>query len=74
MPINRLFKEGKITPEEAARLERAFAVTLRSLCLVDRDDPVCKIVARKVIEIDAKGIHEPKEIAKLAEREFGIRT
>jgi hypothetical protein len=74
MPINRLFSEGKIKPEEVARLNRAFTFALRSLCLVDRDDPLCEIVARKVIEIDAKGTHDPKEIAKLAQREFGIRT
>ncbi len=72
MPINRLFSEGKIGPDEVERLNRAFAFTLRSLCLVDRDDPLCEIVARKVIEIDATGTHDPKEIAKIAAKEFGI--
>jgi len=46
MPIDRLFGDGKITPEERERLNRAFAFTLRFLSLVDRDDPVCDIVAR----------------------------
>jgi hypothetical protein len=72
MPINRLFRDGKIKPEEVERLNRAFAVTLRSLSLVDRDDPVCEIVARKVIEIDAAGTHDPAEIASLAVRQLGI--
>jgi hypothetical protein len=72
MPIDRLFKDGKITPEERERLNRAFSFTLRSLSLVDRDDPVCDIVARKVIEIDAAGTHDPKEIAKLAMKQLGI--
>jgi len=62
MPTNRLFSQGKIKPEEVERLNRAFTFTLRSLCLVDRDDPLCEIVARRVIEIDAKGTHDPKEI------------
>jgi hypothetical protein len=72
MPINRMFRDGKIKAEEVERLNRAFTFTLRSLSLVDRDDPVCEIVARKVIEIDAAGTHEPKEIAKLAFNQLGI--
>jgi hypothetical protein len=72
MPISRLFKDGKIRPEEFERLDRAFTFTLKSLSLVDRDDPLCEIVARKVIEIDASGTHEPREIAKIAAKEFGI--
>jgi hypothetical protein len=72
MPINRMFRDGKIKAEEVERLNRAFTFTLRSLSLVDRDDPVCEIVARKVIEIDAAGTHEPKEIAKLATKQLGI--
>ena len=72
MPINRLFQEGEIKPEEVDRLNRAFTFALKSLHLVDRNDPVCDIVARKVIEIDAAGTHEPKEIAKIAAKQLGI--
>lgn len=72
MPINRLFKDGKITPEEFRRLNDAFASTLKSLHLVDRNDPICEIVARKVIEIDTAGIHDPREIANRAVRALGI--
>ena len=72
MPINRLFRDGKIRPEEVERLSRAFTFTLQSLSLVDRDDPVCEIVARKVIEIDAAGTHDPAEIARLAVKKLGL--
>jgi hypothetical protein len=48
MPINRLFRDGKLTPAEVERLNRAFSFTLRSLSLVDRDDPLCEMVARKI--------------------------
>ncbi|MGQ0684156.1 hypothetical protein [Bradyrhizobium sp.] len=72
MPIQRLLKDGKTNPSEFERLERAFALALKSLHLVDRNDPVCDIVARKVIQIDAAGTREPDEIAKLAAKEFGI--
>ena len=72
MPINRLFRDGKIKPEEVERLDRAFAFTLRSLSLVDRDDPLCELVARKIIQIDATGTHDAKEIARIAAKEFGV--
>jgi hypothetical protein len=65
MPINRLLKEGKFTPEEVDRLNRAFALALNLLGLVDRNYPICETVAREIIEIDADGTHEPDEIAKL---------
>jgi hypothetical protein len=72
MPINRLFREGKIKPEEVERLNRAFTFALHRLNLVDRNDPVCDIVARKVIEIDRAGTHDPEEISKLAAKQLGI--
>jgi hypothetical protein len=72
MPINRMIMDGKIKAEEVERLNRAFTFTLRSLSLVDRDDRVCEIVARKVIEIDAAGTREPDEIARLAVKQLGI--
>lgn len=72
MPINRLLGDGKVTPEEVERLNRAFTFTLQSLSLVDRNDPICEIVARKVIEIDAAGTHDPREIARLAVKQLGI--
>ena len=72
MPIIRLLKDGEFAPEEVERLNRAFSFTLKSLSLVDRNDPLCEIVARMVIQIHAAGTHDPKEIAKIAARDFGI--
>ena len=65
MPINRLLKDGKLTSEDIARLNKAYTFTLRSLSLVDRNDPLTEVVARKVIEIGAS-VHDPAEIAKMA--------
>ena len=72
MPLNRLLREGKIKAEDLERLDRAFAFTLRSLHLVDRNDPICEIVAQKVVEIDGAGIRDPQEIASRAATELGI--
>ena len=57
MPIRRLLEDAKFEPDEVAVLTRAFELALSALYLVDRDDPVCEIVARKVIEIGTNGIH-----------------
>ena len=72
MPINRLLKDRKVSAEETERLNRAFTFTLKSLHLVDRNDPVCDIVAAKVIEIDKPGVCDPTEIAKLAAKQLGV--
>jgi hypothetical protein len=61
---------GVIGAEEAERFNQAFIRTLKSLNLVDRDDPLCDFIARKIIEIDAAGIHDPKEIAAIAARQL----
>lgn len=71
MPINRLLRETKFKPEEVERLNRAFVLALRLLHLVDRNDPICEIVARKIIDIDAAGTREPEAIAKLAVAQLG---
>ncbi|MCC8952845.1 hypothetical protein H8B02_04985 [Bradyrhizobium sp. Pear77] len=73
MPINRLLQVGKHTPAEVELLNKAFNFALRSIGLVDRNDPLCELVARKVIEAGAAGINDPKEIADLAVARIGLR-
>jgi hypothetical protein len=70
MPINRLLKEGKLKPEEAERLNRAYTYALRSLSLVDRNDPLTEMLARKIIEIGASGVTNPVEISNIAVQKF----
>jgi hypothetical protein len=72
MPINRLLK-GKRTPEEIALLNEAFNHALNLLGVADRNDPLCDMVARKVIEVGTTGINEPREIAKITVARIGLR-
>jgi hypothetical protein len=72
MLINRLLEGSNLEPEAVERLNRAFSLTLKSLYLVDRNDPICEIVARKVIEIERAGTRDPQEIAKLAAKLLGF--
>ena len=72
MPISRLLRDSELNPEQVEKLDRAFSFALKSMHLVDRNDPICEIVARKVIEIDSAGTHDPEEIAKLTAKQLGL--
>jgi hypothetical protein len=72
MAINRLLKDSKLEPNVVEGLNRAFEQALRQLHLVDRNDPLTELVARKIIEIGAAGVSDPAEIAKRAVEELRI--
>jgi hypothetical protein len=72
MSITRLFTDSSFTPEQRHVLELAFNNTLRKLNLVDRDDPICEIVARKVIEVGTSGITSSVAIAEITCRQLGV--
>jgi hypothetical protein len=72
MPINRLLDFSKLTPEEIERLNRAFTLALRSLSLLDRNDPLTELVARNIIEIGAT-VLDPTELAEAAIKRLGIQ-
>jgi len=61
MPINRLLANSKLRTDEIENLNSAFKRALRSLHLVDRDDPLAEIVATKIIEIGATGVRDAAE-------------
>ena len=72
MTIRRLLRDNKVgAPEEAERLDHAYKYALRSLYLVDRNDPLTEIVAKAVIEIGATGVRDPAEISKIAVKRIG---
>ena len=68
MTIRRLLKANRLAglQEVEQRLNMAYRDVLRSLHLVDRNDPLAEIVARTVIEIGASGVRDPSEISKIA--------
>jgi hypothetical protein len=59
MAIYRLFKSIAMGPEQISILSEAYEQTLRTLCLVDRNDPITEMIAKKIIEIGQTGIKEP---------------
>jgi hypothetical protein len=66
MPIGRLLTGSKLGTDEIENLTRAFDQALRSLHLVDRNDPLTEMIARKIIEIGATASRDPAEIETAA--------
>jgi hypothetical protein len=72
MPIHRLLQKNMpMEPEEISRLTTAYKQALRGIGLVDRDDPLSEMVAKKVIQIAKTGVRDPADIAALAIMELG---
>jgi hypothetical protein len=71
MPINRLLTESKLNAQDIKRLNEAFDLTLRGLHLVDRNDPICELVARRIIDIGTDVTRDSKQIAALAVKQLG---
>ena len=68
--IAHLLTNSNFTPEQRHVLELAFNNTLRKLNLVDRNDPICEFVARKVITIRESGTTNAIAIAEIATRQL----
>jgi len=71
MPIGPLLNNSKFSPEQRHVIELAFNNTLRNLNLVDRKDPICQIVAEKIIKIAEGGVTNAIAISQMATRELG---
>ena len=72
MAIYRLLQNSPLGPEEIAILTDAYERTLRALSLVDRNDPITEMVAKKIIELGQRGIREAKELSAVAIKELGV--
>jgi hypothetical protein len=59
MPIYRLLRDHAFGPDEVKILGDAFEDALRTLRLVNRDDPATEIVAKKIIELAQRGERDP---------------
>jgi len=73
MPIQRLLQNVPTGPDEISRLATAYEQTLRTIGLVDRNDPITEMIAKKIIEIARSGVREPADISALAIKELGVR-
>jgi hypothetical protein len=78
MPLTRnLVKEVVFDPEAIEPMVAAFEAACRLLQLVDRDDLLTQIVARKVVEVAGTGDRDPerlRDLVLLALKESDRRT
>jgi hypothetical protein len=71
-PFTELLQNLPMGPEQISRLSEAYEQTLRTLSLVDRNDPITEMIAKKIIEIGQTGVKEPAQISELAIKDLGI--
>jgi hypothetical protein len=72
MAIKRLIEKGSFDRLEIERLQTAYEITLKALCLVDRNDPLTELVAREIIQIGGTGVHDPAQRSARAIKELGL--
>jgi hypothetical protein len=72
MPISRLIEKGSFERVEIERLQKAYEITLKQLHLVDRNDPLTELVAKKIIEIGGNAVDNPAQLSARAINELGL--
>lgn len=70
MAIYRILQNAPFGPEEVSQLAVAYEETLEALGLTDRNDPIVELVAKKLIEIYQRGIHDPLQLSKATVKEL----
>lgn len=70
--VRRLLVKSPLGPEEIEVLVKAYEKTLHALSLVDRNDPLTEMVAKKIIEIGQTGLRDPAQISAQVLKEIGI--
>ena len=72
MAIKSLLADTDLTPEQCHIIELAFSDTLRQLDLVDRerDDPICALVAQKMMAIHKRGVTDAVSLTEVTIREI----
>jgi hypothetical protein len=73
MPIYRLLQNVPLEPEDISRLAAAYEQALKAIGLIDREDPLAEMVAKKIIEIGQTGVRDPAEISDLTVKALGVR-
>jgi hypothetical protein len=74
MTIRRFLNDGQLGPKEQQFLDLVYRRTLRRLSLLDRGDPMCEGIARKIIEIHKRGATNSIGISEAAIRELGLQN
>lgn len=66
MPLLDELSRHAFTPSQRDSIRSAFAATLRELGLIERDDPLVRLVAKTIVEAAAAGESSPQAIRQRA--------
>lgn len=72
MPLQRLLQQASFGPAEISVLTNAYEAALKLLRLIDRTDPVCELIAAKIILVYRMGERDAAKICARAIKELGI--
>jgi hypothetical protein len=70
VPIYRLFEGQAFEPEQCRVMAVAFEAVLKQLGLKNRNDPVCEMIARMIIELGQRGVRDSGELVALTRQHF----
>jgi hypothetical protein len=70
MPVNSLLKNLFFKPEDIQAITQAYECARLELGLMDRSDPLCKTVAKKIIDIAEAGERDPEKLCREALEEL----
>ena len=75
MAIYRLLENSALGlgPKEVKCIIEAYEQVLHTLYVKDRDDPLTEMVAKRIIKIAQKGVHDPAQLSALAMNELRVR-
>jgi hypothetical protein len=65
-------QKSPLGPEEITVLTDAYERTLKALHLVDRNDPITEMIAKKIIELGQRGVREAEQLSGLTMKELGV--
>ena len=72
MPIREMLKRQEfLEPKETAILCEVFEDVLKTLRIVDRQDVLTTLIARKLIELARAGERDPRRLKQKTLRAFG---
>jgi hypothetical protein len=70
--IQRLLQQAAFGPDEIRRLSAAYDAALDLLRLKDRNDPICELIAAKIIQVYRLGESDPPRLCARAIKELGV--
>ena len=72
MTIHRLIQNLAFDPDDIERLAAAYVEALLALHISDRDDPLNKVIAQRIIEGARAGVRYPNALCKMAVKDLMV--